>query len=147
MHYIFFCMTPVATLVAPVSPYSWSSSICCVSASLFKNQFLFHCLLTDTLPMCIAGQKQQTHATGYNSNITPVIKAFTVSLLMNHFTSSASKVRSAVFGPSCFIWIVSDTHSGGGGAGLMLSEELGCSLINDTFMNNQMVLVKIYWWA
>lgn len=26
----------------------------------------------------------------------------------------------------------------------MLSEELGCRLINDTFMNNQMVLVKIY---
>lgn len=98
--------------------------------------------------MCIAGQKQQTHATGYNSNITPVIKAFIVSLLTNHFTSSASKVLSAVFGPSCFIRIVSVTHSGGGvgvgGAGLMLSEELGCSLINDTFMNNQMVLVKIY---
>lgn len=26
----------------------------------------------------------------------------------------------------------------------MWSDELGCSRINDTFMNNQMVLVKIY---
>lgn len=93
--------------------------------------------------------KQQTHATGYSSNITPVIKAFVVSPLTTHFTSSASTVLSAVFGPSCFIRTVSRTQSGGGGGGgdgggLMLSEELGCSLINDTFMNNQMVLVKIY---